>query len=153
MLLNWYAHFQGHFYSKINISLCSLSKSLYFPHDDICDNRTVCWKHRVTLNFSQAYTCPWKRFFLSTQQCTPMAHTTAWKACEERVAEMLCKEPQFGNKATNPVVGNKVYNHEKTITNKCCSSDTLLSSILFCSPQLWLSATVIRNPRQNASWF
>lgn len=68
------------------------------------------------------------------------------KAWEERDAEMLCKELQFGNKATN-LVGNKVYNHKKTTTNKCWSSDTLLSRILFCSPQLWLSATAIRNPR------
>lgn len=71
---------------------------------------------------------------------------TARKAWEERVAEMLRKELMFGNKATNLVVGNKVYNHKKTITNKCWSSDTLLSKILFYSPQLWLSATAITNP-------
>lgn len=54
------------FYSKINISLCSLSKSLYFPYDDIYDNRTVCLKHGVTLNFLQTYPFPWKSFLPSS---------------------------------------------------------------------------------------
>lgn len=91
------------FYSKINISLCSPSKSLYFPHADIYDNRTVCLKHGVTLNFLQAYTFPWKRFLLSTQRFllyTLKAQMTAWRAWEETAAEVSCKELQFGKDFT-----------------------------------------------------
>lgn len=86
------------FYSKINISLCSLSKSLHFPDDDIYDNRTVCLKHRVTLNFSQAYICPWKRFLLSTQQCTLMAHMTAWKLGKKEMQKCCAKSSSLGTR-------------------------------------------------------
>lgn len=131
------------FYSKINTSLCCLSKSLYFPHDDSYDNRTVCLKHGVTLNFSQTYSFPWKRFLLSTQQSTPMVHMTAWKPWEESCRKKCHAKTSSLGRAS--LAGNKAYNHKKTITKKYWSSDTLLSRILFCSPQLWLSTTAIIN--------